>query len=499
MMEKKMMLRLRNRDDVGIAMLAVILVIAVLSALTITATALTVNNIGNSSRDRQSLGALASSEAGVAQAIQYLKGTSLGNLTCMELPGTAPTGCTTSANPWVNSANPKQVRVDGGSGACVTSSDCFKVWISTVQPYVGNCPGRRATPPAPCYGKYRIHSTGVAGSGPGARRLAVDVRLQPMTYPLGVFSEQSLTGNGDVGVFNESIFTAGCMSNRQDDSQSGSGVQFAWDSANNRPKIDLFFDQPAAAHAVGNVSTANNTCGSSGTAGPIHDTGKPRCNSTFRFDQDGGATAGELTAADAPCYNAYTRSDGTTYPTTSKFTMAELQERYGYRPRGLTDAQYNNLKATAQSQGTYNLAAGSINSALTSLVGAGISSPVLYWDNGDVSLHQNDFPSSFLRNLNETGGCVYNSVTIVVVGGSHGLDYQGGNNAPWLSAAIFVPDGTLTGSGGRNTIGTVYAKTIDIGGNIDFYMDNCFANNPPGATVEVEVINWREDDGTDIN
>jgi hypothetical protein len=490
--------RLRDRDDQGIAMLTVIMMMAVLSALTITATAVTVNNLGNTSRDRQSLGALASSEAGVAQAVQYLRGTSLASLTCLEpAPGTAPgPTCQGATQSWVSATNPKQVRVDGGSGGCVAASDCFRVWIGTVQKYVPNCPARHATPPGDCYGIYRIHTTGVAGNGPGARRLAVDVRLRPLSYPLGVFSEQSFSGNGNVGIHQESIFTAGCMFNRQDDSKSGSGVQFTWDAANNRPALDLFYDQPESAHAVGDVSTSNKTCGSGSGGGPIHQTAA--CNPTFKYDQSGGNKAGALTSGDG-CYGAYVRSDGTVYPATSKFTLQDLQSLYGYRPRGLTDAQYDQLRSTAQSEGTYNLAPGSINAALTAMVNSGITSPILYWDNGSVALKSTDFPSSFLRNLNTSGSCVSNNVTIVVTGAGNGLDYQGGNTAPYLSAAIFVPDGTLTGSSGRNTIGTVYAKTIDLGGNLDFYMDQCFANNPPGATVDVQITNWREDDGTDLN
>ncbi|MGB8651570.1 MAG: hypothetical protein WCD35_13030 [Mycobacteriales bacterium] len=489
--------RLRQTDDRGIAMLTVILMMAVLGALTLTATAVMVNNLGNSSRDRQSLGALASSEAGVAQAVQYLHGASLGSLTCIEPPaGSAPgPTCQGATQSWVSATNPRQVRVDGGTGGCVAASDCFRVWIGTVQKYVPNCPARHASPPGVCYGIYRIHTTGVAGNGPGARRLAVDVKLRPLSYPLGVFSEQSFSGNGNVGIHQESIFTAGCMFNRQDDSQSGSGVQFTWDAANNRPALDLFYDQPESAHAVGDISTSNTSCGSKGQSGPIHKTAA--CNPTFKFDQSGGTKAGALTSGDG-CYGAYVRSDGSVYPTTSQFTLQNLQSMYGYRPRGLTDAQYDQLRAMAQSEGTYNLATGSINSTLTALANAGISSPVLYWDNGAVSLKSTDFPSSFLRNLDTSGSCTSNNVTIVVTGPG-GLSYQGGNTAPFLSAAIFVPDGTLTGSGGRNTIGTVYAKTIDLGGNIDFYMDQCFANNPPGATVDVQVINWREDDGTDLN
>jgi hypothetical protein len=124
---------------------------------------------------------------------------------------------------------------------------------------------------------------------------------------------------------------------------------------------------------------------------------------------------------------------------------------------------------------------------------------VLYWDNGDISLSQGSFPASFQRDINNSATCSSSSVTVVVSGPGHDLTYQGGNTAPWLVASLFVPDGTLTGSGGRNTIGTVFAKTLDMGGNVDFYMDQCFANNPPGATLDAQITTWREDDSKDIN
>jgi hypothetical protein len=491
----------RDHDDAGIGVITVIMVIAVLTAFLVTATTMTVNNLSSTNRDRQALSALATSEAGVAQAVQLLRSGNLGALTCLEpAAGQVPGATCTGAGPsWTSATNPKTVVLDGG--ACATSGNCFKAWIGTVQPYVPNCAGRHAVPPTACYGIYRVHSTGLSGGGPSGRKLAVDVKVTPYPFPIGVFAD-ALSGNGNVGVHGESIFTNGCMMNRQDDSASGSGVQFAWDSANNRPVIDLIYDQPIAAHATGKISTSNTSCGTNGNAFPIHETSKddttPKaCNTTFPYDQD--QEGGTLAAGDG-CWGpyTYTRSDGTKYPTTSSFTQADLQN-YGYRPRGLTDAQYDALKAQAQSQGTYNISTPSINTTLTSLVAAGISSPVLYWDNTSVSLNATDFPASFLRALSAVGTCTTNSVTIVVAGPGHDLTYQGGNTAPYLVSSIFVPDGTLTGNGGRNTIGTVFAKTLDLGGNVDFYMDQCFANNPPGATLDAQVMQWREDDGSDLN
>ena len=95
----------------------------------------------------------------------------------------------------------------------------------------------------------RVHATGLVGSGPTARRLLADVQVTPFSFPVGIFSE-TLSGNGNVGLHHESIFTNGCIKNRQDDSHPGSGFQFQWDAAAGHTVLDLFYDQPTAAHAT---------------------------------------------------------------------------------------------------------------------------------------------------------------------------------------------------------------------------------------------------------
>ena len=47
--------------DAGVGIVTVVLVMAVITALAITATKLTINNVGNVTRDRQALAALATS------------------------------------------------------------------------------------------------------------------------------------------------------------------------------------------------------------------------------------------------------------------------------------------------------------------------------------------------------------------------------------------------------------------------------------------------------
>jgi hypothetical protein len=483
---------LRRRDE-GLGVVTVVMVMAVVSALVVTAVALTINNLGNASRDRQALAAMATSEAGVAQALQFLRGGNLSNLTCTEpAPGGDPgADCQGPGPSWISVTSPMQIRTDGVAGGCIASVDCVEVWIGTLSPYVPNCPGRHAADPEPCSGSYRVHTTGISGNGPGQKALAVDVQVTPYPFPIGVFAE-SFSGNGNVGIHRMSLFTNGCMSDRQRDDQNGSGLQFEYDTAAGRPVLDLIYDQPAAAHAAGEISTANGSCGTQGQAGPIHEDAV--CNPLYRFDQSG--SGGPLTANDG-CHGEYVRSDGSVYPETSEFGPEEL-ERYGYRPRGLTDAQYDALRSQADAQGTLNIDETQVAGRLNALNDLGITSPVLFWDNGDVDLDSADFPADFLRPLSDDAGCTSNSVTIVVEGPGHDLSYSGGNTAPYLVASIFVPDGELTGQGGVNTIGTVFAQTIDLGGNVEFYMDSCFANNPPGAVLDVEITNFREDDSQDI-
>ena len=484
-------------SDAGIGVVTVIFVMAVVSALSITAATVTINNLGNTARDRQGLAAMATSEAGVSAAISYLRGGNLGSLTCeisSDPAAPLPASCLGGTESWTSSTNPKQVRLDGTAGACTAGLDCTKVWIGTLKKYSPGCPESRLTPAQRCTGVYRIHTLGYSGNGPAARRLAVDVEVAPYPYPIGVFTE-NFSGNGNVGVHRMSVFSNGCIKNRQRDDTSGSGFQFEWDSANSRPRLDVVNDQPAAAHTTDLITTSNNVCGDGSGGERIHKPGSPACNTQFRYDQSGLGSA--LTAGDG-CHGAYTRADGSKYPTTSQFTPEELA-RYGYRPRGLTDSQYDALRSQAQAQGTYNIAMGSLNAQLTALANAGIASPVLYWDNGTQSLNMSNIPSVFKRTINnDATNCGTNSLTIVVVGPGNGLNFSGGNTSPYVVASMFVPDGTLVGQGGSNSIGTIFAKTLDLGGNVDFYMDKCFAANPPGATLNVEVVNWREDDSKDV-
>lgn len=460
-------------------MLTAITLMALLLAMGLTVATVAVNNLQNANRDRQAGAALGASDAGVAQAIEYIRNNGVGNLTC---PEATSSSCATTASPsWTSPGNPMQVALSSGTVGCTTDKDCAKVWVGTVQAYA---------PPLYKTGIYRVHSRGEYGNGPGTRSVVVDISVTPDSFPIGVFGEQ-ISGNGGTRIYNESLFARACISPR--DTGSGSGTKFQG--------IDPYWGIPSAAHTTSHVSTANN-CASNGY---IHATSpsSKHCPdgmgynatavATMKYDQSGD---GGPVSAGSPCYRSYQKADGTWYPEndTTAFTLTDLQ-KYGYRPRGLTDAQYAALKTRAQAQGLYNPSIGSISATVSSLLAAGISQPVLYFDNGDVSMAYSDFPAgAFERAPSAT--CSPQSVVVVVEHGN--LTWQGGNNK-WFDAAFFVPDGTWTGNGGYNVLGTLWANNVSLGGNEQFQLDTCFVTNTQGAILDVRIKSFREDDSKDVS
>lgn len=487
-----------QRTEDGVALVTAIIFLAVASALAATVTTVATSGIQNSNRDRQAGGAQATAEAGVAQGLQLLRAEPAGYFTCNEpAPGSAPSGaCLTNPAGWTNSSSPEKVSSNGTVGTCVPTASCYQVWIGTVSPYS----------PSTGYATYRIHSTGLYGGGPAARSVAVDVTVRPDKFPIGVYADDASTG-GTFGINRESLFTKGCLAHREFDSYdstgtpntttSGGGIAFSG--------VDPQYDLPAAAHAAQFVTQANTTSCSSGTSSSkkqanVHDASQSwaPCNTLDLYDQD--SQGGDLTGT--ACYDKWTSPvTGRKYPTTSKFTLNDLQT-YGYRPGGLSDSQYKSLKAMAITTGTYftSTSTSSLNAALTA---ANATTAVVYFDltsgGGKVTLKPSDIPSSYFRSPTDSN-CAANlhSIVFVVRGGD--MVYNSSGNAPGpLVASIFVPDGNYSGQGGATIIGTLFAKSIDGTGTQNWYLDQCFVDNPPGPVMSVQVTNYREVDTRDVN
>lgn len=459
-------LQATRSGDRGAAVLTVLLMLGAMTAITTTVAVVTTNDTISASRDKQAAGALATADAGVAQALEWMRYNGVGRLTCLDNNQAA---C--SANPvgFTNPAAPAQFRVDGGVGSCVAGSTCYKVAITALVPY---------DPPIVKTGRYRIYSTGVSGGGSAAKKIIVDVAATPARYPIGVYGDR-LTGNGGTRISHEMLFTQDCVSPRHDG--SGNGTRFEG--------IDPYWDEPASANSTTVVSTENG-CGSDGY---VHR------NSTFcppesalRYDRT--SLGGTLPTGSA-C-RTYLKLDGSTGSRTSSFfDLSILEDTYGFRPGGLAGQEYDALRVRAGALNLLNPTAAQLTTRLAAAVAAGVTNPVVYYDNAaSVSLNAGDIPAVFGRA--PTATCTPHSIVIVVRNGD--LVYQGGNNE-WRSLAIFVPEGNFRGNGGYNILGTLFAHNLSLGGNEEFRLDDCFVQNLPGPLVNLDVQTFREDDRTDVS
>jgi hypothetical protein len=494
--------RYAKRDDQGVALLTVVLFLAVAGALATAVTVVSIGNEQNANRDRQAGGALQTAEGGVAQAIQLMRTVPVGYFTCQEPAlGASPSGaCTTNPAGWTNATTPMKVSSDGTVGTCKTNLACFGVWISTVTPYS-----------AGAYALLRVHSTGLFGGGPAARSLVVDVKVTPDKFPIGIFAN-SVSSGGTFGINHESLFSIQCINHRAFDSYTattppvpnttsgGGGISFSG--------MDPQYGIPAAAHSTQYVTQANSGC-SGGTTNSraqanVHDSsqGWSPCNASDMYDQD---SQGAALSSSCPGYAAFTDSaTGLPYPTTSKFTMSDMQA-HGYRPGGLSPNEYAALKSMAQSMGTYFTSA--TTSPFAALTAANATNGVIFYDlpsggSSTVTLKPADIPNLYFRSYNDTTtSCVLPSLVIIVRNGSLTYNTSGGNtHSGALVSSMFVPDGNYNGQGNADIIGTLFAQTMaNVTGTQNWFLDQCFVANPPGPVMSIRVMNYREVDTQNIN
>lgn len=496
---------LRRRDD-GVAMLLVMGVAAMITVLTATVASVSLNNVKNTSRDKQSGSAFATSEAGVAEVVERIRSgvLPLSGLTCMEPtdPSVAlPASCTGTTMSWTSAVAPMEVPVDGGTAPCLPSQTCYKVWIGTLRAY-DPANGVKS-------GLYRVHSKGLFGNGPAASTVVVDLDVRPEQFPIGVFGEK-VTGNGGTAVYNESLFTRACVSPRHDG--SGNGTRFNG--------MDVYWDQPASAHSTTMITTTSGC----GTTGDIHKSANCPEKTAVNFDQ---APGGGPVAAGSGCYRKHLRKNGSYYPDalptegctpradglcdSTSFTVKDL-ERYGYRPRGLSDDQYESLASRARALGTHNVSASTLSTQLSNALAAGVIQPVVYIDCDEApalcptdtyELKISNIPTAFQQppsspatSLTRCASGPQPVVTLVVAHGN--LNFNGGNSS-WFDAAIFVPDGRWRGDGGYNVLGTLFANDLSLGGNETFALDACFIRDLPAPLMHIETVNFAQDDARDLN
>lgn len=507
-------LRARGSDESGVALIAVVLFVLVAAALGSIVAVEGISGLRNANRDRASGAAQAISDTGVAEAMGYIRVHNLGTLQCMEplSPGSSTwetaAGCTTAG--WTDPLSPEVV--SGGSVSSGTScpvqsgTDCYEVWIGTIQSYLpgqGSPATSNYVPPRPAI--LRIHSTGFSGVGPGARAVAVDVTATPASFPLGVFGNSVNEPSDASAVQSESIFTSGNITVK-------CGLT-GWDYA---------YNIPAAIHAAGTITYAGGNCGGNipnGYSGPapigqqcMTNGGAPE----DPYDQDGytGNLKNGTSDVSGPypngsvCQNydqvdpAFTSiSSKPSYSGTSLFTAQSLGA-YGYMPGGLTTSEYSDLKAEAASEGTYdnepNLA-----TVLKNLVAQGVTNPVIYDDNGsaptwgDLTSVPQFFRSPSSSGTIGSGGCSAYSVTIIVRNGAINWNGNPPVSGESLVASIFVPDQTsaqyaFSIAGNVAIIGTLFAYSESFNGNTTpaMQLDPCFIDNPPTGVLDLNLVNY---------
>src|SRR5439155_19023664 len=128
--------RLRDRaqgDDRGVALIVAIMIMMVLTAIGATVALVGIDNMQNASLDRASESSLGAGDAGVAQAIEYLRSNGVGSLRCLESNQAA---CASNPAGFSNPTNPRLVPLDSaGVGCNAGNSNCAHVWIGIVQSY----------------------------------------------------------------------------------------------------------------------------------------------------------------------------------------------------------------------------------------------------------------------------------------------------------------------------------------------------------------------------
>ena len=470
------------RADAGSAMILTLMVMALVTALSTTVAVVTINNLQASWRAQQAGAALNAADAGIAQAMAYLRNSGVRGLACSPSCG---------SNAWGSSSTPASVTIGGAAG------QGYQVWIEKVAAFPANDPG-----------VYRIHSTGTA-RGAASRVVLADVKVTTTQVPKGVFA-RTINGGGAASVARESIFSTGCVYNRD-------RITMVTEPDGSAGKDLAYGGIPIAVHSSQIITKSNGTGQYCPTTNmPIHRTGARNqtpqpCNSTYKYDQDrlGGVLASTT------CYDARMASggawgkyyaardvngDGSTDVEGSFIKDdATLFSLFGIRTPVLTQAQIDQLKTVAISQNNYELDATPPAAGWDPTQGGTIQNAVLFFDLqgahlGDtVDLKQIlGYARSAIRVDDST--CPSKSLVIVIEGGNAILTAN-----TKLAASLFLtssaPNGQLFKDAGNSEfIGTIYADTVNLAGTADISMDECFLANTSPALLDLSLSNYREED-----
>lgn len=465
--------------DQGAALVITMMVVVLVTVLTSTIVRVTTDDLRSSQRARDAGAAVDAADAGLAQALAYLRTHGPHGLRCSP---------TCAGNPYGSQAAPAAASLPS------LADQSYRVWIEPIARFPEHDPGR-----------YRIHSEGrVAGGARSVRKVELDVYLSSRGtgVPLGLFG-RTLEGGGDYTLARASVFSTGCVYNRAQ-------IDFT-------AEVDAAYGIRTGVHSSEVITESNGNNGYCGDTGKtIHETspcGPDRSpgGRRYRFDHDsrGGSLTSSACAEVASAHPAYygerdLDGDGTADVVGSRLrTKDALLKLFGIQEEPFTAAQLDDLRSLAREQRS-----GGQDHYWTSATGFLTPSPathphsVLFFDllgtadeGGIVDLK--DLTDAWARPANLTADdpqCASRSLLIVVTGGHVRL-----NADHRMAASIVLTSGAPYGkvlkhNGGAELIGTIYADAVDLAGTAELSLDSCFISNLNPNLFGVETKRYLERD-----
>lgn len=456
-------------SDRGSAMVVVLLVMVTLSGLGSIVFTTATSNLQNAGSDRRAGSAIGLAEAGIAEALAFMRANGTASLTCSGAP--SYTNCTDDWGFHFPTPN------GGGHTVNVAGNGKYSVWIQRVQAF---------RPSTNSEGIFHVFSTGTQNPGPGRRSVSTRVRVRPHKYPLAVFGHDYIRGAGQTAIASESLISKGCIGKRNNITFDTSTQDLA------HP------DLVPGAHSATWITTGNVLSASDCSKGDNQNIHRPaigvcntQLNPNLKFDRD--SQGGSLSTA-SPCHKQNNAGRGLT---DSSFNETILRE-WGYEDqRGLPAAEYAALRQRAQAQGNF------YDCTVSPSVPVGAcSAGNLPANNMKQFAHGNTVvyikldptksvivdPGTFIGY--DDYRCGSKSVFVVVEGGNLTV-----NQTANFVGAIFVPDGQAYFTGASSIVGTVFAKSLFLSGSgTHFRLEDCFFDNMPGPLMSVRPSDFKEID-----
>jgi hypothetical protein len=491
------------RDDAGVAMVTVILVGASLTVVASAGATIAIQDFRSGANDRRATEALTFAESGVDRMLLELRRGGYGwrrlNEAGCSLPPIAVPQGNLGSNRYYNAYLTvyKNDAVPENRLPVVGTWEPGQTW-STANDSKPVCTSHdNVSPRTPML--FAITST---GEHPTATRVVRQVvRISARGLPIGMYADSVNVQGGNPSAISISLITPGNVDGREKLEFTGYDPYYTlgyfWAGQS------MTVPAPAAVHARGTINCSKQACGDDQREhpGPLNCTANASANGQSQWDQSGlGGSLSGLTKC--PQWNGSPSAP----PPYSSFSDADL-ERSRPTPT-LAEEDYAMLKQAAKDRGLYCLMTGSNNSGTCTSPSGSFTTNGTIQNVSGVGNHfvaYFDYPTTgdpFSSQRTVTwkmgvGPCTYDETTnksaiIVVRYGS--VDLTGKDE---IVGAFFAPEGQawLRGSGGIVKIhGTTIAKRIDIGGNAEVLLSECWVMNMPNAFLQVRPLSWSEVD-----